>query len=214
MTQEQTKTNKTSKKSVRIKKDCTGKKNLSFFLEIIERLGLTLVELSKNAGRTSQNLYWSLKNDDTTLMSITYLLGSNGYLLIPDFKKDEEKPKVTNYEIKFDEGIEFNDSREKKNKFDNLQFIANSDRKLAFLANFILKHLTQTGESLGCFCEKIGMTYISLRNNLLSDDIRISVLNNISEVTGVKLIWSIKKVDPEKFKNDYEKWKETKKLKR
>lgn len=174
-------------------------KNLSFFLEILNKLGLSLTEVSTEAERTPQNLYYTLKNDDSSLRVITYLLGANGYQLIPYFKTDEQDTEMVNYELVFDADIKVKEDSSKRNS--NLQQIAKSDRKLAFLADFILKQLNKRGINLSRFCEEIGIKYISLHRNFIVDDIKISTLNRISEATETKLVWSIKKVDVKKRTN-------------
>lgn len=186
------------------------RKNLTFFTEIADRLGLSLVEMSKNAGKTSQNLYTILKTDDASLITVTQLLGCSGYLLIPGFEDENKPPKPkTNYVIQFDEDIEPAAS-DRKNRFDNLQTIAKSDNKLAFLAKFILEMMADTGISLGTFCEKSGVSYTLLRNNFISDDTKVSTLYKISEAFGIKVIWSVKKVNPVDFKEDYKEWEKRK----
>lgn len=174
-------------------------KNLSFFLEILNKLGLSLIEVSTNAERTPQNLYYTLKNDDSSLGGIMYLLRANGYQLIPYYKTDEQDTKMVNYELVFDENIKVKEDSSKK--YSNLQQIAKSDHKLAFLADFILKQLEKRGINLSRFCEEIGIKYISLHRNFIVDDIKISTLNRISEATETKLVWSIKKVDVKKQTN-------------
>lgn len=175
----------------------TSERRLAFLASIMEAYGINQKNLAELLGTTPQAVNWLLSvKDDMKISRAEEFMDKLGLSFRIEFKQKEPQKKEIQIEEK-----EFSSSGVKNTirgsiietmKFasaDTPSYIVNypEDGRLAFLANYLK---TRKG-SLSELCEQCGYAVNFFHNVFVRNDMQISQVFKIAQVTGQEIVWSI-----------------------
>ena len=168
-----------------------SERNMFFFLTILEELNLNVAKFSKLSGVSQQLINWWILSDDAKYQTIVATFAKIGYKLEAEFEKPILEPKIIeddNCIVSISPDI-ISSMNEKGGKDVTLKTAIDKNKDSAFIARMIYSlnlNLTQ-------FCKKYKMDKRLLQQQITKCRIKISLINKLSENTGLKVIWNLTK---------------------
>lgn len=170
-------------------------KNMNFFVKIVKSLKLSYKQLAELTGYSQQLISWWLMTDDCKLSNIIGVFEKLGmkiecsYSPLPGSKYvfTTDKFSIEIGEIPIIEKI----SENEKNVV--IDEAIEKNGKLKFLAEFI----DALGIGLVAFCKNIGYQYFTVYQWFKKDDIKISKIYDIANITQQKVNWRLTSLQKE-----------------
>ena len=166
--------------------------NLAFLNNIIRSLGFTWASFARAIGISQQLMHYFLLMDDILLSEVQDWLSRLGIKLNVHFdggKPLPVKPTSSALNIVWRAGIL---PVKKKSTMDyQVARLADSGSRIGFVAKLI----SESGLSVHEFYARLGVPRTTFGNWLERDDIRVSILYRMAEMTYTRLVWTLEKAN-------------------
>ncbi len=170
-----------------IRLGCEDNRRLWFITAILRNKGIKQHEVATGLGMTPQNLsYITTVQDDCYLSTVQDILNFAGVSCRVSFdlgKYGQKATPVKNQIYCFRGNVQL----EKEPLCPRFISACPSGARLRFLADLIVA----SGMPFSEFLKKVNMYYSTLQNYFENDNIKISILCNIAECMGTKIVWEL-----------------------
>lgn len=170
--------------------------NLQFLEDIFKAKNIKWSDLEKAGILTQQHVHYIRLQDDISLRKLQQIMSAVGINITPEFEGTETKAPAVSFEKNY--SIIDEDNGEIIAKNENTETVLTTYAKKAIneerLMSFLAKVLLDWKESELKLEKKTGIYVKSYQYYFVTDDIKVSRINQIGRALDKRIIWKVSKI--------------------